>query len=167
MLELQAQTLMVFLSDSHIGGDRGCDAFESPEELEALFEELRTREEPVELILAGDFFDFLQISDVPEGTNRVSLTMSRPEYQPVFASLKRFKATEGKRVIYLPGNHDAEGWWNPEIKETLREQGLVDEFRAHRAVRRNHRGSPPQGREDRRRDPRPERGAGGGAVSRG
>jgi UDP-2,3-diacylglucosamine pyrophosphatase LpxH len=128
MLELQAQTLMVFLSDSHIGGDRGCDAFESPEEVEALFEELRTREEPVELILAGDFFDFLQISDVPEGMNRVSLTMSRPEYQPVFASLKRFKATEGKRVIYLPGNHDAEGWWNPEIKETLREQGLVDEF---------------------------------------
>jgi UDP-2,3-diacylglucosamine pyrophosphatase LpxH len=128
MLELQAQTLIVFFSDSHIGGDHGCDAFESPEEVEALFEELRAREEPVELILAGDFFDFLQISDAPEGTNRASLTMSRPEYQPLFASLKRFKATEGKRVVYLPGNHDAEGWWNPEIQETLREEGLVDEF---------------------------------------
>jgi len=128
MLELQAQKLIVFFSDSHIGGDRGCDAFESPEEVEALFEELRAREEPVELILAGDFFDFLQISDAPEGTNRASLTMSRPEYQPLFSSLKRFKATEGKRVIYLPGNHDAEGWWNPEIQETLREEGLVDEF---------------------------------------
>ena len=128
MLELQAQTLLVFFSDSHIGGDHGCDAFESPEEVEALFEELRAREEPVELILAGDFFDFLQISDVPEGTNRASLTMSRPEYQPLFSALKRFKATEGKRVIYLLGNHNAEGWWNPEIQETLREQGLVDEF---------------------------------------
>jgi UDP-2,3-diacylglucosamine pyrophosphatase LpxH len=128
MLELPAQTLIVFLSDSHIGGDHGCDAFESPCEVEALFEELRAREEPVDLILAGDFFDFLQISDVPEGTNRASLTMSRPEYRSLFASLKRFKATEGKRVIYLPGNHDAEGWWNPEIQETLREQGLVDEF---------------------------------------
>ena len=78
MLELQAQTLLVFFSDSHIGGDHGCDAFESPEELEALFEELRAREEPVELILAGDFFDFLKISDVPEGTNRASLTMVYP-----------------------------------------------------------------------------------------
>ena len=40
--------------------------FRVPEEVEALFEELRARQEPVELILAGDFFDFLQISDVPE-----------------------------------------------------------------------------------------------------
>jgi UDP-2,3-diacylglucosamine pyrophosphatase LpxH len=134
MLELQAQTLIVFLSDSHIGGDRGCDAFESPEEGEALFEELRAREEPVELVLAGDFFDFLQISAAPEGTNRASLTISRPEYRPLFASLKRFKATEGKRVVYLPGNHDAEGWWNPEIQETLREEGLVNEFPYHYAA---------------------------------
>jgi UDP-2,3-diacylglucosamine pyrophosphatase LpxH len=128
MLELPAQTLIVFLSDSHIGGDRGCDAFESPDEVEALFEELRVREEPVELILAGDFLDFLTIGEVPQGRNRASLTMSRPEYERLFSSLKRFKETEGKRVIYLPGNHDAEGWWNPEIQETLREQGLVDEF---------------------------------------
>lgn len=134
MLELSAQTLIVFFSDTHIGGDRGCDVFESPDEVEALFEELRAREEPVELILAGDFFDFLQISDVPQGTNRASLTMSRPEYERLFASLKRFKATEGKRVIYLPGNHDAEGWWNSEIQETLREQGLVDEFPYYYAV---------------------------------
>ena len=90
-----AQTLIVFLSDSHIGGDRGCDAFESPEEVEALFEELRAREEPVELILAGDFFDFLTIGDVPQGRNRASLTMSRPEYERLFAALKRFKETEG------------------------------------------------------------------------
>jgi UDP-2,3-diacylglucosamine pyrophosphatase LpxH len=31
-------------------------------------------------------------------------------------------------VIYLPGNHDAESFWNKEIQETLRERGLVDEF---------------------------------------
>ena len=34
--------------------------------MEALFEELRAREEPVELILAGDFFDFLTIGEVPK-----------------------------------------------------------------------------------------------------
>jgi len=128
MLELSSDTLVVFLSDSHIGGDPGCDGFESPEELEALFEELTQREGPVELILAGDFFDFLQIGEVPVGEDRASLTVSRPEYRGLFAALERFREVEGKRVIYLPGNHDAESFWNPEIQKTLRDRGLVDEF---------------------------------------
>jgi hypothetical protein len=46
----------------------------------------------------------------------------------LFAALKGFRSGEGKRVIYLPGNHDAEVWWNPGIQETLREAGMVDEF---------------------------------------
>ena len=120
--------LVVFVSDSHIGGDPGCDGFESPAELQALFEELGAREGPVELILAGDLFDFLQIGEVPEGTDRASLTVSRPEYESMFAALRRFRELEGKRVVYLPGNHDAEGWWNPKIQEALLAQGLVDEF---------------------------------------
>jgi UDP-2,3-diacylglucosamine pyrophosphatase LpxH len=128
MLELSNDTLIVFVSDSHIGGDPGCDGFESPQELETLFEELAGREEPVELILAGDFFDFLQIGKVPEGMDRASLTIERPEYERLFAALRRFREVEGKRVIYLPGNHDAESFWNPEIQKTLRERGLVDEF---------------------------------------
>jgi len=119
---------MVFVSDSHIGGDPGCDGFESPGELEALFEELGAREEPVELILAGDLFDFLQIGEVPEGTDRASLTISRPEYVSMFAALRRFREQEGKRVVYLPGNHDAEGWWNPAIQDALRTQSLIDDF---------------------------------------
>lgn len=41
-----------------------------PAEFEALSDELRGHEGPVELILAGDFFDFLQISTVPEGMDR-------------------------------------------------------------------------------------------------
>ncbi len=128
MLELGGDTLVVFVSDSHIGGDRDCDGFESPDELEALFVELAGRDGPVELILAGDFFDFLQIGEVEVGKNRASLTIERPEYRDLFAALKRFREAEGKRVIYLPGNHDAESFWNEEIQETLRERGLVDEF---------------------------------------
>jgi UDP-2,3-diacylglucosamine pyrophosphatase LpxH len=129
MLELRGDTLVVFLSDSHIGGDPGCDGFESPGELEEFFEEIGRHEGPVELILAGDFFNFLQIGKVPEGTNRASLTMDRREYVRLFAALKSFHAAdEGRRVIYLPGNHDAESFWNPGIQETLRERGLVDEF---------------------------------------
>ena len=127
MLELSGDTLIVFLSDSHIGGDPGCDGFESPEELEALFEELGGHDGPVELILAGDFFDFLQIGEVPEGSDRASLTIARPEYESLFAALERFRES-GRRVIYMPGNHDAESFWNPQLQETLRERGLVDEF---------------------------------------
>jgi UDP-2,3-diacylglucosamine pyrophosphatase LpxH len=128
VLELPDNTLVAFVSDSHIGGDPGCDGFESPEELEGLFEELAARRGPVELILAGDLFDFLQIGEVPEGTDRASLTVSRHEYESMFAALRRFREQEGKRVVYLPGNHDAEGWWNPEIQEALHRRGLVDEF---------------------------------------
>jgi UDP-2,3-diacylglucosamine pyrophosphatase LpxH len=128
MFELSGDTMVVFVSDSHIGGDPGCDGFESPKELEALFVELAGREGPVELILAGDFFDFLQIGEVAPGKNRASLTIERPEYRDLFAALERFREAAGKRVIYLPGNHDAESFWNKEIQETLRERGLVDEF---------------------------------------
>jgi UDP-2,3-diacylglucosamine pyrophosphatase LpxH len=131
MLELAENALVVFVSDSHIGGDPGCDGFESPEELEELFDGLASREGPVELILAGDFFDFLQIGKVPDGEDRASLTVSRPEYEGMFSALGRFREREGKRVVYIPGNHDAEGWWNPRIQETLRRLGLVDEFAYH------------------------------------
>lgn len=128
MVELSEDTLVVFVSDSHIGGDPGCDGFESPEELSALLEELAGRDEPVELILAGDLFDFLQISPPSHGVDRATLTMSRPEYKELFAALARFNSGEQKRVVYLPGNHDAEMWWNPRIQETLRGRALVDEF---------------------------------------
>jgi UDP-2,3-diacylglucosamine pyrophosphatase LpxH len=128
VIELAKNTLVVFVSDSHIGGDPGCDGFESPEELGGLFDELASREGPVELILAGDFFDFLQIGRVPEGEDRASLTISRPEYEAMFDALGRFGERDDKRVIYLPGNHDAESFWNPRVQETLRRRGLVDEF---------------------------------------
>jgi UDP-2,3-diacylglucosamine pyrophosphatase LpxH len=128
MLELSGDTLVVFVSDSHIGGDPGCDGFESPAELGALFVELADRDGPVELILAGDFFDFLQIGGVPKGKDRAALTIERREYRDLFAALERFRGTADKRVTYLPGNHDAESFWNAEIQETLRGRGLVDEF---------------------------------------
>jgi len=128
MPELQEGTTIVFVSDSHIGGDPGCDGFESPDELRSLLEDLTGRDGPVELILAGDFFDLLQIGRVPENMNRASLTISRPEYEPLFAALRGFREKEGNRVVYLPGNHDAESFWNPDIQETLKTQGLVDEF---------------------------------------
>ena len=125
---LRGDVLLVFLSDTHIGGDPGRDIFESPEELSKLLEELAAHDGPVELVLAGDFFDFLQIGEVPPGKNRASATISRPEYGELFSALRLFAGGDGRRVVYLPGNHDAEVWWNAQIRSTLREEGLVDEF---------------------------------------
>src|ERR687894_3033107 len=99
---LRDDTLIVFLSDTHIGGDEGHDIFESPEELTALLEELSAHDGPVELVLAGDFFDFLEIGEVPDAENRASVTISRPEYRTLFFALREFAAGVGRRVIYLP-----------------------------------------------------------------
>ena len=132
---LRDDTLIVFLSDTHIGGDEGHDIFESPEELTALLEELSAHGGSVELVLAGDFFDFLEIGDASNGENRASVTISRPEYRKLFSALRYFAADDRHRVIYLPGNHDAEVWWNPAVQKTLREKGLVDEFALSYAAR--------------------------------
>ena len=137
---LDDDVLIVFLSDTHIGGDPGSDIFESPEHLSALFDGLAARAGPVELVLAGDFFDFLQIGTVPQGMNRAAMTISRPEYRDVFATLRRFASGDGHRVICMPGNHDAELWWNPEIQRTLSDEGLVTELALSYAVR--FRGAP-------------------------
>jgi hypothetical protein len=128
MRRLADDTLVVFLSDCHIGGDPGRDIFESPDELAALLDELDGHPGPVELVLAGDFFDLLRITDVPDGEDRASLTIARPEYRGLFDRLRRFAARGSRTVVYLPGNHDAEVWWNPAIRATLEREGLVHEF---------------------------------------
>jgi Calcineurin-like phosphoesterase len=128
MRRLADDALVVFVSDSHIGGDAGRDIFESPDELASLLDEVDAHPGPVELVLAGDFFDFLRIAQVPEGANRASMTIARPEYRALFDRLRRFAAGGSRTVVYLPGNHDAEMWWNPEIRATLEREGLVHEF---------------------------------------
>jgi UDP-2,3-diacylglucosamine pyrophosphatase LpxH len=128
MRQLADDTLVVFLSDCHIGGDPGRDIFESPDELASLLDDLDRHPGPVELVLGGDFFDLLRIAEVPEGANRASATTARPEYRALFDSLRRLATRQSRTVIYLPGNHDAETWWNPEIRSTLVDEGLVHEF---------------------------------------
>ncbi len=125
---LADDTLLVFLSDCHIGGDNGRDIFESPDDLAALFRELSGHPGPVELVLAGDFFDCLRIGSVPAGENRASATIARPEYRELFESLRGFASGKDRSVTYLPGNHDAEIWWNEEIRACLEREGLVHGF---------------------------------------
>jgi UDP-2,3-diacylglucosamine pyrophosphatase LpxH len=126
--KLSDDTLLAFLSDSHIGGDAGRDIFESPDDLILLFDDLDRHAGPVELVLAGDFFDFLRVGEVAEGRNRASATISRPEYGALFGSLRRLAAGPNRKVVYLPGNHDAEIWWNRDIRAELQREGLVHDF---------------------------------------
>ena len=122
---LPDETLLVFLSDTHIGGSSGGDIFDSGAELTMLLEDLHHYEGPVELVLAGDFLDVLRMEDVGGG-DPVAATLARAEYRELFATLRAFAGAEGHRVVYVVGNHDAELWWNPRIRGTLQEAGLVD-----------------------------------------
>jgi UDP-2,3-diacylglucosamine pyrophosphatase LpxH len=123
--QLPDDTLLVFLSDTHIGGAAGSDIFESAAELTLLLEDLNRHNGPVELVLAGDFLDVLRMEGA-SSHDRVAATITRPEYQGLFGALQAFAGAPGHRVVYLVGNHDAEVWWNPQIQRSLHEAGLVD-----------------------------------------
>jgi UDP-2,3-diacylglucosamine pyrophosphatase LpxH len=126
--QLPDDTLLVFLSDTHIGGTAGSDIFQSAAELTLLVEDLDRHQGPVELVLAGDFLDLLRMEDALGTRDRVAATIGRPEYQELFAALRAFAGGPGHRVVYLVGNHDAEVWWNPRIQRSLHQAGLVDVF---------------------------------------
>ncbi|HXZ77607.1 MAG TPA: hypothetical protein VEH31_42980, partial [Streptosporangiaceae bacterium] len=51
---LPDDTLLVVLSDAHIGGVAGSEIFQSAAELTALLQYLNHHQGPVELVLAGD-----------------------------------------------------------------------------------------------------------------
>jgi len=125
---LSDDTLVVFLSDAHIGGPVGSDIFESAAELTSLLQDLSRHQGPVELVLAGDFLDLLRMGDPGHGADGVTATIARPEYQELFAALRAFAVAPGRRVVYMVGNHDAEVWWNTRIQRSLQEAELVDVF---------------------------------------
>jgi UDP-2,3-diacylglucosamine pyrophosphatase LpxH len=126
--ELPDDTLLVLLSDVHIGGAAGGEIFESAAELVALLEDLDRHQGPVELVLLGDFLDLLRMGDVGRGEELVAATIARPEYQRLFATMRAFASAPRHRVVYVVGNHDAEIWWNPRIQRSLMDAGLVEVF---------------------------------------
>ena len=77
-----------------MGGDPGADLFDWRDELAALFNELAAHPGPVELVLAGDAFDFLRIGEVPAGENRASLTLARTDYAALLEGMAIFDAAE-------------------------------------------------------------------------
>jgi UDP-2,3-diacylglucosamine pyrophosphatase LpxH len=127
-VELADDTLLVFLSDVHIGGAAGTEIFQSAAELMALLESLGRHRGPVELVLTGDFLDLLRMGEAGRGEDLVAATLARPDYRELFAALRAFAQGPEHRVVYVVGNHDAEIWWNPRVQRSLRDAGLVDVF---------------------------------------
>ncbi len=103
----------------------------------------RTGARPWTLIIAGDFIEFLYITDLPDSEDRLlhEATFVDSEYRygagteaqkarwkldrilrsshpQLLLALARFVA-EGNRLLVLRGNHDAETYW-PEVQEHFR-----------------------------------------------
>src|SRR5262249_56900145 len=75
---LSDDTLVVFLSDAHIGGPVGSDIFESAAELTALLRDLSRHQGPVELVLAGGFFYPLRNGEPCPRGHRVTAAPAPP-----------------------------------------------------------------------------------------
>jgi UDP-2,3-diacylglucosamine pyrophosphatase LpxH len=126
--QLSDDTLVVFLSDIHIGGIDGTEIFESTTELTALLTEIGQHSGSVELVLLGDFLDLERMGPSGQVNDQVAATLKRSDHAELFDTLRRFRNAAGHRVTYVIGNHDAELWWNLSLQQLLRDNGLVDEF---------------------------------------
>jgi UDP-2,3-diacylglucosamine pyrophosphatase LpxH len=122
---------LVFISDLHLATDDGKRDFFAQDELADLIDELIDSPDPTDLVIAGDFFDLLQLTDETPGDDRVAAFQSvfeSPEYTAMLDRLRAFTALPQHRTIYLVGNHDSESGWNDPLRAYLLETGLVSEI---------------------------------------
>ncbi|MEF3274720.1 MAG: UDP-2,3-diacylglucosamine diphosphatase [Chloroflexus sp.] len=122
----------IVLSDLHLGGGDRRDDFCDDEVLIAFLDHYLSRE-PTELILAGDTFEFLQVSlpDIAddEWSQRAAarrLQAIIDAHPEVITALRRFIQQEGNQLTILIGNHDFELHY-PAAKEVLRRALAVPE----------------------------------------
>lgn len=110
---------IVVLGDIEMGGGTLTDDFISDKALGKLISGLSSKIHDIDLILNGDTFDFLKCPYIINNrvtyprhiTSEISLAKLRLMHQAhpkIFEELKRFLVTEGKRVFFIVGNHDAD-----------------------------------------------------------
>lgn len=127
----EADRRLVFLSDLHLATDEGKRDFFAQDEFAALLDTLIADDTPIDLIIAGDFFDLLQLTDTTEGADRVAIfrrAFERRENGGMLDRLRHFNRQPGHRTIYLLGNHDAEAGWNDPLRAYLIDSDLVSEI---------------------------------------
>jgi UDP-2,3-diacylglucosamine pyrophosphatase LpxH len=133
---MDQKRITLVISDLHVGDGRPADDFVDHKHQFANFVAAQAASEAghsgdIELIINGDFLEFVQV--LPE-----AYTLNSPEYwcseseslakldrilaghPDVFAALKTFQQP-GNRVTIFPGNHDVDLYW-PAVQKRLREQ---------------------------------------------
>ncbi|HUZ03640.1 MAG TPA: metallophosphoesterase [Thermomicrobiaceae bacterium] len=121
--------LVCVVSDLHLGGDPGQSDFFAAAELATLLDRLTATAGPIELVLAGDVFEMLQIHEtIGSDGSRVRPLMTARETACIFERLRRFAAGPAHRVICLVGNHDNQLWWDEGERRVLLEGGYVHEI---------------------------------------
>jgi UDP-2,3-diacylglucosamine pyrophosphatase LpxH len=104
----------IIISDLHIGKSDDFDTFRSATKTEALSSLLSywsVQENPVELIVNGDFVDFLQLKPWNQFGRRTALTKIREISQAsshVFDIFGKFLQGNDNSITVLLGNHDVE-----------------------------------------------------------
>jgi UDP-2,3-diacylglucosamine pyrophosphatase LpxH len=105
----------LILSDLHMSGGDRLDDFDADAELVAFIRAYAMREEPTELILAGDTFEFLQVRLPGLGDYEWSgaaaeqrLRAILSAHTQVIAALRDFAARPDNQLTLLIGNHDFE-----------------------------------------------------------
>lgn len=114
----------IIISDLHIGQNDEFDIFAGPNKADLFAGFLtyaRRQESPVELVINGDFIDFLQLrpwNDLSKDAalKKIGKIVSGSSY--VFESLGNFLKDSRHRIKILPGNHDVELAY-PEVGNVL------------------------------------------------
>lgn len=125
--ELADDAVVVLVSDLHIGGSGGDEIFASATELTDFLHSLYEIEGPVDLVILGDFLDIERLGPPGAAVQGITATLARPDYADLFEAFRRFRSYEGRRIVYVVGNHDAESWWNRDVQLLLQSAGVVDE----------------------------------------
>lgn len=112
------------VSDLHWGEGSKLEDFERDAELGQLLDHLCRQSQvhgaPSELIINGDFIDFLRVSPLEPGPWRAAIDKLKrvhAAHEDAFAALGRFVMT-GNRVTIVAGNHDVELVF-PEVQQAL------------------------------------------------
>jgi UDP-2,3-diacylglucosamine pyrophosphatase LpxH len=137
------------ISDLHLGGPPGFQMMRHPEVLASFINELSIDSRRTELIIAGDFVDFLAEGTAPDGDipsewdpllhdatvavwvfERIA---RRPAFAPIFEALRGFLQNEAHSLTVLLGNHDIELSY-PAVRKKLCEVLSVEEGRGLRFI---------------------------------
>ena len=119
------------MSDLHLGAGDYLDDFDQDESFKGFLETVAKRRHS-ELIINGDFIDFVAVTLDKESTRPFSrlgntegeslrkLERVLEAHGGLFADLRQFME-KGHRVVLVPGNHDVDIYW-PKVRDRLLEE---------------------------------------------